>query len=153
LFAKKHGFKFTDIVGYDVNSDAIKIAIHKTGNGCRFIDGSIRAFLDINEHFDIITMHESIEHTPNPLDYIIHAKHMLKDINSILQLTTPYVDDTIDLMTWDMARNDHYWLFTVNSLKKMMDLAGFDMNTMVVEDFGRFTYQNCIMMIIHRQGT
>jgi SAM-dependent methyltransferase len=112
--------------GLDVSEWAAEYAVEKLGLSITI--GQIGNVSFPHQNFDIITMWHSLEHTPNPHRALQKAKSWLKH-DGILVIDVPNYDGTdarskwVDWVGWQLPY--HYWHFTFNSLKKLLDQHGF----------------------------
>jgi SAM-dependent methyltransferase len=79
---------------------------------------------------DIITSFGVIEHTENPLEYLNEAYSLLKKGGKIY-LETDNLDDFLMKMNIPefeqfFYRTAHFWYFERNSLRRIMEIAGFN---------------------------
>ena len=83
-----------DVLGMDIGDENVRFAEDYLGIEVRNQD-----FLSAEGAFDWIAMHQLIEHVPNPADFIIQSKLLLKP-GGILMITTPNLRFAKAMVKW-----------------------------------------------------
>ncbi len=120
-----------DAIGVDIGNANVEFA--KKELGVTILDED---FLSMSGMYDVITMHQLIEHLPNPREYISHAKSMLCK-NGLLILSTPNL-----LLARTLARlprpflgdalghpPNHCVLFEPKTIKTLLDSCGYQLQS------------------------
>src|SRR5258708_2632634 len=152
-----------DVFGFDVNKEAVKVA---QKNGIKAKIGNVeRKWQYPDNFFDIVIASHIIEHVVNPDHLILEAKRVLKK-NGLLIIATPNIaawfnrililagiqpffsevstiDKTLGLKftrRLSSLRNPlgHLRLFTLGSLRDILELHGFKVAKMSSTEFGSF---------------
>lgn len=89
------------------------------------------------EHFDVVTMWETIEHLQDPLAYLIEINRILR-IGGLVALSTVNLDSLSYLMLrdrwWVIGPSDHIFYFTPHTLTRMLQKSGFTIIEMTSQD-------------------
>jgi len=128
--------KKVELYGIDINEKAIEVAKQKGLNSVY-----VGNFLEIAlERFDLIVMHDVLEHLVEPKKYLLRARSLCK----ILQITTPCLDFIDDVKNWEMLRRDHLWIFSLEGLIQLLRGCGF-----VIEKVKKTknSYSECLEVI------
>jgi len=80
------------------------------------------------EHFDVVTMWETIEHLQDPLAYLTEINRILR-IGGLVALSTVNLDSLSYLILrdrwWVIGPSEHIFYFTPHTLTRMLQKAGF----------------------------
>lgn len=123
--ASKRGWQ---VEGMDVSHFAVEYVKERFGHDA--YQGSLKT-LDLEEGaYDLVTMFDVIEHVPDPKGYMVEVAKLLKS-GGIFELATPDVDSIPAKLTgkrWIGYKlsEEHVYYFSVNTLRQMLDYAGFD---------------------------
>ncbi|MAU13602.1 MAG: hypothetical protein CL607_27545 [Anaerolineaceae bacterium] len=123
--ASKRGWQ---VEGMDVSHFAVQYVKERFGH--KAYQGSLKT-LDLEEGaYDLVTMFDVIEHVPDPKGYMVEVGKLLKS-GGIFELATPDVDSIPAKLTgkrWIGYKlsEEHVYYFSVNTLRQMLDYAGFD---------------------------
>lgn len=123
--ASKRGWQ---VEGMDVSHFAVQYVKERFGHEA--YQGSLKT-LDLEEGaYDLVTMFDVIEHVPDPKGYMVEVGKLLKS-GGIFELATPDVDSIPAKLTgkrWIGYKlsEEHVYYFSVNTLRQMLDFAGFD---------------------------
>jgi 2-polyprenyl-3-methyl-5-hydroxy-6-metoxy-1,4-benzoquinol methylase len=119
--AENRGWEAT---GIDVSSHAVTTA---RGRGLDVKKGELTDVALPENHFDVITMYEVIEHMPNPRDILLKAHELLKD-SGVLVIQTA----NIDSLRGRLQKGGYYYFvpghfvyYSFATLKKMLSRSGF----------------------------
>ncbi len=101
---------------------------------------------DFADAVDIITSFSVIEHIPDPLEFLLDIRKLLKP-GGRLVVSTPNAGDILLSLLPDcypsfFYRKVHLWYFNAESLEKLLKKAGFD--DVTVTPFHRFGLSNCL---------
>jgi SAM-dependent methyltransferase len=123
--AKKRGWQ---VSGLDVSAFAVQYVQERFGFDARH--GSLVDQDYPEGAFDLITMWDVIEHVPDPKAYVQQAARLLRS-GGVFALATPDVDSIPARLTgkrWVGYKlsEEHVYYFSVTTLKRMLDEAGFD---------------------------
>jgi 2-polyprenyl-3-methyl-5-hydroxy-6-metoxy-1,4-benzoquinol methylase len=90
---------------------------------------------DVDEIYDVILSHHSLEHTPNPLKTLIAIKNALAP-NGVCILTVPVAEDLYRKYGADcylIQAPQHFYLFSIESIKILAKQAGFTIKSAIRE--------------------
>ena len=93
---------------------------------CKTYIGDFLA-LDINRNFSVITMWHVLEHLKNPLEFLRKAYDLLERTGLIV-IEVPIIDSwqfKLFGTKWRCIRKDHLNYFSIKSLHKIIERAGF----------------------------
>lgn len=79
-------------------------------------------------HFDVITVTDVIEHLSEPLECLVKIKKILKP-GGILYITTPDIESWLSRIfksRWKGIRNSHLFYFSGKTMRNMLKQAGLD---------------------------
>ncbi len=118
--AKDDGFK---VWGYELSQAAIKIA--RDTFKVNIASGEIDKLAVKNNFFDVITLHSTLEHTPNPAKYINIAYQKLKDDGLLVFNVPNYRSITYYLVKLLNLPNpglifEHLYYFTPSSVTTLL---------------------------------
>ncbi|QPC84319.1 class I SAM-dependent methyltransferase [Phototrophicus methaneseepsis] len=123
--ASKRGWQ---VEGMDVSHFAVEYVKERFGHNV--YQGSLDT-LELEEGaYDLVTMYDVIEHVPDPKAYMMRVASLLRS-GGIFELATPDVDSIPAKLTgkrWIGYKlsEEHVYYFSVNTLRQMLDYAGFD---------------------------
>jgi SAM-dependent methyltransferase len=124
-FTRQHGW---NVSGIELVGKAAQIA--REVHGLNVYQGPIESIALPENHFDVITLWDVLEHLPSPRTTLIHARRLLKPggllVFSIPNLTSfdRYIFGT-SWIGWDAPR--HLYLFSPDNLDQLMKIAGFSL--------------------------
>lgn len=136
--------KYTNVVGYDLNSNNINFA-------SRFRNIELENYdiytLKINNKFDVIITTENIEHVSKPVEYINKIKNFIKP-NGFLFLTTPHNDETatklMGLSGDHFCAPNHQNYFNLNNLKNLLESQGLIVTKVWLDTSNQFNLYSFI---------
>lgn len=105
-----------DVLGYEPNSEAKKLAINK---GVTFTDD---IFALSENSFDVVTMWHVLEHVPNLQEYISNLKRIVKPTGTIIIAVPNYKSYDANYYKQFWAAYDvprHLWHFSKTSIKRL----------------------------------
>lgn len=129
--AKRNGW---DVYGTEVSKYALDHA--KDAFGIEIFGGELKENNFPDNFFDVITFWHVLEHTKDPLGNLTEARRILKS-NGILIVAVPNIRNYIYKIAYMLIklkraklfslsdREIHLYHFSVSSLKKMVEKAGF----------------------------
>jgi len=123
--ASKRGW---EVEGLDVSHFAVEYT--KKTFGHTAYEGSLMDVDLPKDAYDLVTMYDVIEHVPDPQGYMNRVAELLKS-GGIYELATPDVGSIPARLTgkrwigYKLA-DEHVYYFSVKTLTKMLDNAGFD---------------------------
>ena len=121
--AEDRGWK---VRGIDISEDAITIAQEDLMGKVRATTLEESSFP--NNHFDLITLWDTLEHVPDPVQTISQCYRILKP-GGCLILTVPNISSwpaKIMGTNWMGYKDEHLFYFTRRSLKILLTQAGFE---------------------------
>ncbi|RMF80291.1 MAG: class I SAM-dependent methyltransferase [Chloroflexi bacterium] len=123
--AHKRGW---DVAGMDVSGFAVQYVRDRFGYDAQH--GSLTDLDYPAESYDLITMWDVIEHVPDPMAYVQQVATLLRP-DGIFSLATPDVGSIPARLTGKRwvgykLQEEHVYYFSVKTLKRMLDEAGFD---------------------------
>jgi 2-polyprenyl-3-methyl-5-hydroxy-6-metoxy-1,4-benzoquinol methylase len=78
-----------------------------------------------NSKFDLITINQVLEHIKNPINFLQDVAHLLKP-NGQIYLEVPSASDLNYLPSnHDRFQSQHFYIFNISSLNKVIENAGF----------------------------
>ncbi len=113
-----------DVSGIDVNKKAVE---HCRSQGFKVYQGIFsQPLLDTIEkkEFDLVSIHDVIEHFPNPLDSIRLIAPLLKK-GGILAVNTPNIESWMARI-FQIKPHEHIFYFNQATLKRLITQAGFE---------------------------
>lgn len=87
---------------------------------CDYFDKNIHK--TINNKFDVITAQNVFAHNPNPLDFLLECKKLMKE-HSLLFIQTSQANMVLN-NEFDTIYHEHINFFNINSMKKCVERAG-----------------------------
>ncbi|MFZ2621014.1 MAG: class I SAM-dependent methyltransferase [Minisyncoccia bacterium] len=135
--AKKRGF---EVVGVELSNYAAEIGRAK---GLTIVASDLKGAHFNNDKFDVITMFDVLEHVPNPKDFLLEAKRILKP-GGFLVINTPNGDSVVARVLgsrWHLiVPPEHLYYFSPKNVGDYLTKNGF--NVKVATSIGkRFTLQ------------
>ncbi len=117
-----------NVQGVDICKKVVDQGNRRLGESC-LKSGLMEDWPDLfpEQKFDAITSWDAIEHVLSPLDYLKTANRLLKP-GGLLTLTTMNYDSLFARATgkkWPWLMPMHLYYFTPQTLKRMLELAGF----------------------------
>jgi 2-polyprenyl-3-methyl-5-hydroxy-6-metoxy-1,4-benzoquinol methylase len=118
--------------GSDVNRILVEKNKEKYGNQIKLqVEGNIE-FPD--RYFDVVTLFDSIEHMPYPIDTLQEVSRVLKD-DGLVVITTPNIDGLFPRLTYSLLYRTvgawehptppgHVFQFSTKTLNKILERAG-----------------------------
>jgi SAM-dependent methyltransferase len=105
------------LTGFGHQVDVMDLGDHEWGKS-RYIGDACRSetWAEINEHYDLIVMHDVLEHLPEDFTALCHARKVLKR-DGFLFLSVPYRHD---------AEVTHVRSYSKETLNRLLGLAGYD---------------------------
>jgi 2-polyprenyl-3-methyl-5-hydroxy-6-metoxy-1,4-benzoquinol methylase len=127
--------RYYSVTGVDIHQEGCQYALDKFGADTR--TGDLLAMPFENGSFDVITMWDTLEHLPNPQDFIKKAQSLLKDKGylffSTLDITS--VLSRVQGRGWRQIHPPtHVSYFSRESLKIMLERFGF--TVLAIKRFG-----------------
>ena len=122
LVAQKYGF---DVSGLEISKFAADFS--KKAFGIHTISGTVEDADLPNEHYDIITMFDVIEHFREPKNTMSLIKSALKD-DGILVVDTPNIESIYSRFRgkdWGGLGKYHLYYYTPKTLLKLLKSTGF----------------------------
>ncbi|MCX7974690.1 MAG: class I SAM-dependent methyltransferase [Candidatus Aminicenantes bacterium] len=120
--AKKRGWQ---VLGIEPSRWAVEIAQKQ---GLKVFQGSLEDFKIDDQRYDVITLIDVLEHTPNPRKIVEKVQKLLKPQGLIL-IVTPDLESFLAKLTgryWWHYRPAHLVFFNRQSLKKLLALTHFE---------------------------
>jgi 2-polyprenyl-3-methyl-5-hydroxy-6-metoxy-1,4-benzoquinol methylase len=119
-----------EISGLDISSYAVEIA--RAYYNISVVEGEFVEAGFPGEHFDVVTMDDFLEHTPNPREVIVEAARVIKS-GGLLAISTP---NPSGISAWLMGRQwfhykqeEHFYLFSRESLRRILEELDFEILT------------------------
>jgi 2-polyprenyl-3-methyl-5-hydroxy-6-metoxy-1,4-benzoquinol methylase len=150
--AKEHGF---EVYGTEISPDACKIS--KDTYGIELFDGELAEANFPGGTFDVVTIWHVLEHLPDPMKMMKEIRRILKP-GGMLVIALPNLKNYLMQFLYPVVRRKKYYLFTPEdrelhffyfnerSLRKMLQLNGF--NVLAVKpDMGQVTLGNICLDI------
>lgn len=75
------------------------------------------------DHFDVVTMHDVLEHAPDPMAMLLEVRRILKQGGKLL-LDFPDFEAPAGRHHWKPV--EHLWLLDIDRLKALLEAAGFE---------------------------
>ncbi|MDQ3472435.1 MAG: class I SAM-dependent methyltransferase [Acidobacteriota bacterium] len=120
--ARRAGWK---VSGVEVARGAVE---HARGMGFELFCGTLQDARFPDDHFDVVTASEVLEHVPDPRDVLREIARVLRP-GGLLWLTTPHarsVSAHLLRLEWSIVSPpEHLQIFSVAGLKKMLRESGF----------------------------
>lgn len=121
-----------DVIGTDYDKNLILSGKNK---GLNLRVGGVESLEDVPPG-DIIILHHVLEHVPNPIDFLICIKSILKD-DGILYVAVPTLE-TIKTQYKNnffmYLQNAHVFYFSTNTLIYTLKCAGFNVNKIGIDE-------------------
>lgn len=123
--AREHGWQAQ---GLDVSAFAVQYTRERFGFEAQI--GSLTDLEYPENHYDLITMWDVIEHVPHPKAYVEKIARLLRQ-GGVFSLATPDVDSLPAKITgknwmgYKLAE-EHVYYFSAKTLRRMLEEAGFE---------------------------
>ena len=138
-----------EVAGIELDPAAAVFAAGKCS--CRVYDTYLADSPFEKNYFDIITSFQVMEHSTDPMQFVLDIREYLKDDGRIY-IEVPNMDDVL-LSVYALPnynkfyyRKVHLFYFNQKSLLKLMDLAGFTGEIYYEQDYGYFNHMHWLML-------
>lgn len=121
--ARRQGW---DVHGVELSRWAVDFAKDKMGLGAVF-HGTLKEAGFAANHFDVVVLQDVIEHLENPKDVLVEIRRILKPAGLVC-VNTPNIESLVSRLLkarWWGIKQSHLFYFTPQTLKKMLEAAGF----------------------------
>jgi 2-polyprenyl-3-methyl-5-hydroxy-6-metoxy-1,4-benzoquinol methylase len=119
-------FRNWNVFGIEPTKSFAELAMRRTG--AVVIADQFSKNLFENLKFDLITINQVLEHIKNPINFLMDVAHLLNPDGQIY-LEVPSASDLKYLpLNHDRFQSQHFYIFNIFSLNKVIENAGFRVN-------------------------
>jgi len=127
LFLKiAESFDIWECMGVEVNEKTAEYARGRLG--LNVVTGQLGHLKFPSGHFDVVTMWDVLEHTPDPYSYLWEVRRILKD-NGLVAIQLPNIESFLARLgreQWEwLTPPDHLYHFSPATLQAILKKAGF----------------------------
>ena len=123
-------FKNTNInyLGFEPSLNVANKAIENNINTTNkfFNSNNLNEFNTFKDSVDVICASNVICHIPDLNDLILSVDKMLSS-NGVFIFEEPYLGSMFDKISYDQIYDEHIYMFSINSIKKIFDLYNFEL--------------------------
>ena len=136
-------------LGIEPSSNVAKISKKKGINTLNtfFTYKNVKKLKKLKKNIDIISAANVICHVPDLNDLIRGIEHLLNE-NGLFIFEEPYLGAMFEKTSYDQIYDEHIFMFSVNSIKKVFKLHNFDLINVIPQK----THGGSMRYVVGRSG-